>query len=96
MQELTTKNPNSKTLYCARGIAIETAFTNNTLPTAPTPIIYSTARARLVILNAWKSSLITRGHSKSGPCVIFFDQAAVGLNAKRIVRWEQSVTLREE
>jgi hypothetical protein len=60
---------------------------------APMPMQYNTAIEREVVLKAWKSSLITRGHSSSGPWETV-GQACVGSNEKRILRCEHSVTLR--
>lgn len=61
---------------------------------APTPMQYSTAIDWLVIRNAWKSSLITRGQLNSELCVISSGHASVGSNENRIVRFEHLVTLR--
>lgn len=61
---------------------------------APTPMQYSTAIDWLVIRNAWKSSLMTRGQSNVELFVISLGHAAVGSNENRIVRLEHSVTLR--
>ncbi len=89
----TIKNPNSTIPNSVLDTTIETAFTTNTTPIAPTPTIYNTAIAWLVIRNAWKSSLITRGHSSAGPCVISVGQDAVGSKEPRIVRFEHDVML---
>lgn len=64
------------------------------MPIAPIPILYITAMTWDVILKAWKSSLITRGHPSCGLEVTSSGQACVGSNEDEIVRFEHSVTLR--
>lgn len=90
---LTTRKLNSKRPWRALREMNDEARARSAKPIAPTPMIYSTAIAWLVIRKAWKSSLITRGHSSVGPCVISFGQASVGSKANRMVRLEHWDTL---